>query len=53
MSDELNKQTEVLQSEKRHSKNGAGKATLVFTILTMIGVIVDIIVQLFSITIQF
>ncbi len=53
VSDELNKQTEVLQSEKRHSKNGAGKATLVFTILTMIGVIVDIIVQLFSITIQF
>jgi hypothetical protein len=53
VSDELNKQTEVLQSENRHSKNGAGKATLVFTILTMIGVIVDIIVQLFSITIQF
>lgn len=53
VSDELNKQTEVLQSENRRSKNGAGKATLVFTILTMIGVIVDIIVQLFSITIQF
>lgn len=53
VSDELNKQTEVLQSENRQSKNGAGKATLVFTILTMIGVIVDIIVQLFSITIQF
>lgn len=53
VSDELNKQTEVLQSEHRQSKNGAGKATLAFTILTMIGVIVDIIVQLFSITIQF
>lgn len=53
VSDELNKQTEVLQSENKQSKNGAGKATLVFTILTMIGVIVDIIVQLFSITIQF
>lgn len=53
VSDELNKQTEVLQSENRQSKNGAGKATLVFTILTMIGVIIDIIVQLFSITIQF
>lgn len=53
VSDELNKQTEVLQSENKRQKNGVGKATLVFTILTMLCVIADIIVQLFSITIQF
>lgn len=53
VSDELNKQTEVLQSENKKNKNGVGKATLVFSILTMLCVIVDIIVQLFSITIQF
>lgn len=53
VSDELNKQTEVLQSENKKNKNGVGKATLVFSILTMLCVIVDIIVQLFSVTIQF
>lgn len=53
VTDELNKQTEVLQNENKQGKNGAGKATLVFTILTMLCVIADIIVQLFSITISF
>lgn len=53
VSDELNKQTELLQSGSGQQKNGVGKATLVFTILTMLCVIADILVQLFSVTIQF
>ncbi len=53
VADELNKQTEVLQSEKKQEKNGIGKAALVISIITMLGVIADIVVQLFSITIQF
>lgn len=52
VSDELNKQTELLQSGVRPQKNSVGKATLVFTILTMLCVIADILVQLFSVTIQ-
>ncbi len=53
VTDELNKQTEVLQSEKKQEKNGIGKAALVISIITMLGVIADIVVQLFSLTIQF
>ena len=53
VADELNKQTEVLQSENKQNKNGIGKAALVISIITMLGVIADIIVQLFSITVQF
>lgn len=51
--DELNKQTEVLQSEKKKDKNGTAKAALVISIITMLGVIADIVVQLFSVTVQF
>ena len=51
VTDELNKQTQVLQSENKQEKNGIGKAALVISIITMLGVIADIIVQLFSITI--
>ena len=53
MADELNKQTEVLQSETKKDKNGIAKAALVISIVTMLGVIADIVVQLFSITVQF
>ena len=57
VADELNKQTEVLQSEiqieSEKNKNGIGKATLVISIITMLGVIADIIIRLFSITVQF
>lgn len=57
VTDELKKQTEVLQSEmqseNKKNKNGIGKATLVISIITMLGVIADIIIRLFSITVQF
>lgn len=53
VADELNKQTEVLQSETKKDKNGIAKAALVISIVTMLGVIADIVVQLFSITVQF
>ncbi|MCM1124072.1 MAG: hypothetical protein NC416_15935 [Eubacterium sp.] len=53
VTDELNKQTEVLQSEKVPDNNGIAKAALVISIITMLGVIANIAMQLFSITISF